>query len=173
MLERVLMAGSGGQGIITIGKLFASTCLDTVPHITFFPAYGAEVRGGTSNCQVILSSEEIPSPVSEVYDSMLIMNQASLDRFFGRASDSSLLIVNTSMCRPPDHPNVAGVDATQAAHSLGNAKAANFIMLGKYIGSRHILKPDLLDDGIRKLFAGKGRDLVELNIKAFHKGLET
>ena len=79
MLERVLIAGSGGQGVVLIGRIVATVALPRVPHITFFPSYGAEVRGGTSHCQVVLSSDEISSPLSERFDSLILMNQASCD----------------------------------------------------------------------------------------------
>ena len=77
MLERLLIAGSGGQGVLTIGKILARVAVDQVPHLTFFPDYGAEVRGGTSHCEVILSSDEIASPLAETVDSCIIMNEPS------------------------------------------------------------------------------------------------
>ncbi|MCG2661765.1 MAG: 2-oxoacid:acceptor oxidoreductase family protein, partial [Kiritimatiellae bacterium] len=70
MHERILIAGSGGQGVVSLGKLLARLAAETIQHVTFFPAYGAEVRGGTSNCQVILSANEIAAPIAEMFDSM-------------------------------------------------------------------------------------------------------
>ncbi|MFA7160272.1 MAG: 2-oxoacid:acceptor oxidoreductase family protein, partial [Kiritimatiellia bacterium] len=80
MLERILIGGTGGQGIVTVGKLLARAAIDAYPFVTFFPSYGAEVRGGTSSCQVILSTAEISSPLSERFDTVLAMNQQSARR---------------------------------------------------------------------------------------------
>ena len=82
MLERVIFAGFGGQGVLTIGKMVAELGMDAFPQVTYFPSYGTEVRGGTANCQVILSSREIASPIVDTADSLILMNQPSLEKFF-------------------------------------------------------------------------------------------
>ena len=130
MHERVIIAGAGGQGIILTGKLLASAALQHVAHITFFPSYGAEVRGGVSKCQVVLSSEEIASPVSARFDSAIIMNQASLDRYLPNVEPGGVVIVNASLCRPPPGTAAVAVPATEQAIELGDVRVANFIMLG-------------------------------------------
>ena len=94
MLERIFIAGSGGQGVLTTGKLLASVAVDHVDHLTFFPSYGAEVRGGTSNCQVVFSSNEIASPVSEEFDTLIIMNQESANVFLDRQTPDALVLLN-------------------------------------------------------------------------------
>jgi 2-oxoglutarate ferredoxin oxidoreductase subunit gamma len=171
MLERLLVAGAGGQGIILTGKMLANLAVKKVPHITFFPAYGAEVRGGTSNCQVVFSSEEIGSPVSDEFDSMIIMNQASLDRFLDQALPDSLVIVNSSMCEEPSSRKVLAVPATDMANDMGNPKVANFIVLGAYLARRRIIEPEEVVTRTREMLAGKAEDLIELNLKAFRRGL--
>jgi len=171
MLERLLIAGSGGQGVILTGKLVASAALETVPHLTFFPAYGAEVRGGTSNCQVVLSSREINSPVPEEFDSMILMNQASLDRFADYMRDGCLTLINASMCTAlPTAPHVP-VDAAEAAARLGDTRIANMIMLGAYLAQKPLVLPASIESSIAKAFDAKGRSLSDLNIRAFRTGL--
>lgn len=133
MLERILIAGSGGQGIILLGKLLARLAVDAIPHITFFPSYGAEVRGGTSNCQVIFSTNEIASPLAETLDSLIIMNQQSLTRFRKGLAKNGLAVINKSLCQPPRDKRFVLVRATEIADKLGNTRAANFIMLGAWI----------------------------------------
>jgi 2-oxoglutarate ferredoxin oxidoreductase subunit gamma len=174
MLERLLIAGSGGQGIILAGKLLASVAVEPedVPHVTFFPAYGAEVRGGTSNCQVILSSAEISSPVPEDFDSMLILSQASADKFLPQAADDCLSIIDSSMCRLPSGCSATPVPATEIADQLGNTRSANFVMLGAYVARKNVVSPDAVEKGIRKILAGRKEALLELNIKAFLAGQE-
>jgi 2-oxoglutarate ferredoxin oxidoreductase subunit gamma len=171
MLERVLIAGSGGQGIILAGKLLAAASVEDVPHVTFFPAYGAEVRGGTSNCQVIFSSREIASPVSEALDSMLLMNQASVNRFLPRIVPGGLLIVNTSLSALPDIPDTVSVAATELADDLGDPRVANTIMLGAYLARKGTPRTASVEQTIKETLAGKKQDLIELNIKALQLGL--
>lgn len=173
MLERLLIAGSGGQGVLLIGKLLAHVAANEVPHVTFFPSYGVEVRGGTSNCQIILSSDEIASPVPEEVDSMIIMNQASLDKFADRGAGKCLTLVNSYMCKAPGGQNVLAVNATEMANGLGNTCVANFILLGAYQARRPIVSNAGIEHGIRETFAGKNKALADLNIHAFRAGLKT
>jgi len=119
MLERLLIAGSGGQGIILIGRLLAAAAVKTIRHVTFFPAYGAEVRGGTSNCHVVLSSKEIASPLSEELDSVIVMNQASLDKFLHLMNRKCLVLVNGSMCKIPASAHAVSIQASDLANQLG------------------------------------------------------
>ena len=173
MVERILIAGSGGQGIILIGKLLASVAVNRVAHVTFFPAYGAEVRGGTSNCQVILSTKEISSPVSERFGSVIIMNQASADRFLPRMADNCLAVLNSSMCKAPT--SVASpvmIKATELANEFGDTRAANFIMLGAFLARKQVVPTADIEQEIVQAFTDKSRKLIDLNMKAFRAGLK-
>lgn len=172
MLERLLIAGAGGQGILLIGRLVATVAVKDIPHITFFPAYGAEVRGGTSNCQVVLSSKEISSPVVERFDSMIIMNQASADRFLPQITENCLVIINSSLCKVPASPPTVAINATELADQLGDTRVANFIMLGAYLAGKQLVSPSNIEKGIEQVFRGKSRALIDLNIKAFRAGLK-
>jgi 2-oxoglutarate ferredoxin oxidoreductase subunit gamma len=172
MLERVLIAGSGGQGVVLIGRLLANVAIETIQHVTFFPSYGAEVRGGTSSCQVILSSREIASPLSDELDSLILMNQQSVDRFAANASGRALVLVNTSLCKIPQGSSWAGIPATELANNLGDDRVANFIILGAYIARRRIIAPSAIRESIRQLMQKKGVKVVECNIRAFNCGLE-
>lgn len=172
MLERVLIAGSGGQGVVLIGRLLANVALETIQHVTFFPSYGAEVRGGTSCCHVILSSHEIASPLSDEPDSLIIMNQQSLHRFSANATKHALVVINTSLCRPDPGTSYSGIPATELANKLGDDRVANFIMLGAYVARRRIIAPSAIRDSIRQLLEKKGLKVVDCNIKAFNCGLE-
>ena len=171
MLERVLIAGSGGQGVLLVGKLLATVAVDTVPHVTFFPVYTIEVRGGTANCQVILSSDEIASPVSDRFDSILLMNQAGVERFSPLCGDGCLTLVNQSLCRVPAGVPAAQVDATETANQLGDTRMANLVMLGAYLARKPLLNAEAVEREIRQVFADKSSELAELNVKAFKAGL--
>ena len=171
MLERILIAGSGGQGIILVGKLLATVAVRSVRHVTFFPSYGAEVRGGTSSCEVVLSSEEISSPVSEVFDSMVILNQDSASRFLPRADAMGLVLLNSSMCRRPGGLALVMVPASEQAVRLGDIRVANFIMLGVLLASKPLVPPHRVEDGLRQFFSERSSDVVDMNIRAFRHGL--
>jgi 2-oxoglutarate ferredoxin oxidoreductase subunit gamma len=172
MLERILIAGSGGQGIVLVGRLLATVSVETIPHVTFFPAYGAEVRGGSSSCQVVLSSREIASPLTEDPDSLILMNQESMDRFLRNAGKDSLVVVNSSLCTPPPGLACVMVPATELAGRQGSDRVANFIMLGAYVSRRRIIAPSAVREGIRQLLHDKGSDVVEANIHAFNSGMQ-
>jgi len=171
MLERILMAGAGGQGVILCGRLLSQTAMATVANITFFPAYGAEVRGGVSNCQIVLSSDEIPSAVSEVFDSLLFLDPDSVRRFGGARAPGALVLLNASLCQDP-LPGAHLIPATSQAEALGSGRAANFVMLGALLARKPLVAIPAMEAAIRRAFAGKGDAVVSLNVRAFHEGLE-
>lgn len=173
MLERVFIAGSGGQGIALMGKILAASAIDGVKHLTFFPSYGAEVRGGTSNCQVILSSDEIASPLPDDYDSVIIMNQESADAFGKKISHTQLLLLNSSLCKFSGNTGtVAEIPATSLAEKLGDIRTANFVMLGAYVTRRNVVPAESVEKAMKDSFERKGKAILDLNLKAFRAGLE-
>ena len=172
MVERILMAGSGGQGVILMGKMLATVAVNSIEHVTFFPSYGAEVRGGTANCQVVLSTEEIPSPVCEQFESMIVMNQESAKRFEPQMTESCLVIFNRSLCAPPPVPcQAVGVDASEMAVRAGDGRAANFIMLGAFLSKKRLVPADAVEKEIKRTFSMKNAALAKLNLEAFRLGL--
>ena len=155
--------------MILVGKLLARTAVRTIEHVTLLPAYGAEVRGGTSHCQIVLSSDPISSPVNETFDSMIIMNQASGDRFGSALDDGGSLVVNTSLCKAM--PAAAALlPATDMASELGDVRVANVIMLGALLSRRPLVPPGSIEDEIRTVLEGREASLVDLNLKAYRIG---
>ena len=174
MLERVLIAGSGGQGIVLAGRLLAVAAVHKTEHVTFFPSYGAEVRGGTSNCQIILSSSEISSPLAEQFDSMLIMNQDSLDYYGEAVKKSPFVLLNSSLCRrPAGAGKILEVPASGLAGKLGDIRVSNFIMIGAYLARKPVVVPEDFENAIRDSLARKGENILDLNLRAFRIGLGT
>ncbi len=173
MLERVLIAGYGGQGIVLSGRLLATAAVTAgIANVTFIPAYGAEVRGGTSNGQVVLSSSKIASPVCDAFDTVMILNQQSLDRFTDHVTSTDLLIVNTSLCCADNLNAAVTVSATEQAETLGDVRAANFLMIGAYLARRKHIPVDALIQATRTLLSGKPQDLIDLNVRALRAGLD-
>ncbi|MEI7435727.1 MAG: 2-oxoacid:acceptor oxidoreductase family protein [bacterium] len=170
--EHILIAGSGGQGILLIGKLLAQAALKTARHVTFFPSYGAEVRGGTSNCQICLSPNEIASPVAATFDSMLLMNPASITRYRNSMLPGGLTVFNCSLC--PDcqcNAQCVGIPASERANQLGDTRVANLVMLGAFLARRKLVPPTDIESGITAMLKRRHGSLVEINIEAFHAGL--
>jgi 2-oxoglutarate ferredoxin oxidoreductase subunit gamma len=171
MLERLLIAGSGGQGVLLIGRVLATVAVNHVPHLTFFPAYGAEVRGGTSNCQVVLSSDPIPSPVCQRFDSMILMNRESMQAYLPQRDRLCLAVINSSLCPPIEGPGVVSVAATETAERLGDARAANFVLLGAYVARKPSLPAAALEEGVRRYLESKSRVTLDVNMRAFKAGM--
>ncbi len=172
MHERILIAGSGGQGIISLGKLLALAAMDEVEHVTFFPAYGAEVRGGTSNCQIILSSKHIASPLAEEFDFILAMNQQSADRFLPLLAKDGIGIINSSLCSVPAKKNFVMADASKIAERIGNVKVANIVMLGAMLAQKPIVEVKCVENAIRDVFKDASPAILTINISALHEGLK-
>jgi 2-oxoglutarate ferredoxin oxidoreductase subunit gamma len=126
--KRIIIAGSGGQGILFMGKVMAFASMREKKEVTWFPSYGAEMRGGTANCTVIISDDMIGSPVVLNPDILVVMNSASLDKFQQRLRRKGLLFYDSSLIKSPSfraEVEPVAVPATKIASALGNAKSAN------------------------------------------------
>jgi len=176
--ERVIMAGFGGQGMMLMGKLLAKVAMNEGMQVTFFPSYGAEVRGGTAHCHVIMSDEPIFSPFIEEADSLIIMNQPSYAKFRPRLRPNGRLLINSSMAEPTDALERASpavclpFPATEAANELGNVRVANMFMLGAYTAVWNALPSAAVLSGLEADLSGRKAHLLEVNRRAFRKGAE-
>ncbi len=172
--EDVVMAGFGGQGLMFIGKLLAYSGMKEGRHATWIPSYGPEMRGGTANCTVILSSEEIGSPTTLHPRAIIIMNNPSLEAFESRLQSDGLLLLSSSMVNRQvtrcDIQTIS-VPATEIATSVGSEKAANMVMLGAYIALTKIVNKESVISGLRELY-GKKADFFETNVQAFEGGIK-
>lgn len=175
METNLLAAGFGGQGVMTLGKFLASaTCDAAEKHVTFFPSYGAEQRGGTANCYVVISDKEVGAPIGDEMDDLIAMNQPSLDRFLDRLKPGGTLYLNSSIVGEDiarKDIQIVKAPVTDLALKLGSAKVLNIIMLGVYIGCSGVLDPQVVWSTIEHKFASKPK-LLPLNRKAFEEGLE-
>lgn len=175
METNLCVAGFGGQGVMTLGKFLASaTCDSTDKKVTFFPSYGAEQRGGTANCFVVISDEEIGAPLGDVMDDLIVMNGPSLKKFIGTLKPGGTLFINSSLVPEKtgrEDIKLVKAPVTEMALEMGNAKVLNVIMLGVYIGYTEVVSPDVVWDTIEHKL-GKKPKLLPLNKEAFEKGLE-
>lgn len=175
METNLCVAGFGGQGVMTLGKFLASaTCDSTDKNVTFFPSYGAERRGGTANCFVVISDETIGAPLGDVMDDLIVMNGPSLAKFIGTLKTGGNLFINSSIVSDEIARNdvkLIKAPVTEMALEMGNAKVLNVIMLGVYVGYTNVVSPEVVWDTIEHKL-GKKPKLLPLNKEAFEKGLE-
>lgn len=172
MTERIIIAGSGGQGIMLGGKILAQAAMLEGKFVTWLPAYGAEVRGGTAHCMVVISDEEIGSPYINKTDTLIIMNQPSLARFKNRLENNGLLIINSSMVEAGAEIKASKYPFTDIAVELGNVRVANMVALGFYLAKKNTISlKNILR--VMKMMAPAGRDdLLRINQKALDKGVK-
>jgi len=174
MIERVIIAGAGGQGIMLLGKVLAEAAMAENKNVTWLPSYGAEVRGGTANCMVIISDEEIGSPYINRADSLIIMNEPSLTRFAGRIKETGVLIVNGSLAKEDinTRAKVLKFGFTEIADRLGNAKVANMVALGCFLAWTKLIDLKTVIGVFEKYAPKDKKDLVLVNKNALLSGAE-
>lgn len=175
-MERNLMvAGFGGQGVMTLGKFLAeATCSSTDKNVTFFPSYGAEQRGGTANCYVVISDDDIGAPLGDHMDDLIVMNDPSLNKFLYKLVPGGTLFINSSIVKSDitrSDIKVVKAPVTELALELGSAKVLNIIMLGVYIGYTQVVPADVVWSTIEHKL-GKKPALLPLNRQAFEMGLK-
>ena len=172
MHTEIILAGFGGQGVLLIGKLLAYAGMRAGQEVTWMPAYGPEMRGGTCNCTVVLSGRPIGSPISKSPHGLIALNLPSLDKFEGAVRPDGIIVVNTSLINRLPHRTdltVVPVPANEVAIECGNAKAANMVALGAYLGASGIVELEQVKRIVTESFAAKPK-LVEVNHAALTRG---
>jgi len=174
LYANVTMAGFGGQGLMFIGKLLAYSAMKTGKYVTWIPSYGPEMRGGTANCTVVISDEEIGSPVITSPQALIIMNNPSLKAFETRLQPSGLLFLNSSLItHKVTRKNIEAIaiPANDIAIEVGEKRTANMVMLGAYIAHTKVVPKNSILEGLREFF-GKKIQFLNVNTQAFEKGME-
>lgn len=175
METNLCVAGFGGQGVMTLGKFLAqATCDSTDKKVTFFPSYGAEQRGGTANCFVVISDEEIGPPLGDSMDDLIVMNGPSLNKFISTLKPGGTLYINSSIVKDSiirTDIKIVKAPVTELALQLGNSKVLNIIMLGVYVGYTNVIDPSIVWETVEHKLSSKPK-LLPLNKKAFETGLK-
>ena len=176
MNEELIIAGFGGQGIILAGRLLAQAAMRAEYEVTYMRSYGAEVRGGTANCTIVISDEPIACPLVTSPGSLIVMNNASLSRFGPSLKAGGLLVVNSSLVEQPPQPTdtteILSVPANELAVELGSMKAANMVTLGAYLRRRGILTVEGVADCLPHVLPEHHRKTIPLNTAALQRGAE-
>ncbi len=173
MLHEIIIAGFGGQGILFAGQLLAYSAMEEDKYVTFFPSYGAEIRGGTANCTVIISDEEIGSPVIAHPSEAIIMNKQSLDRFEPKIKTDGFLLLNTSLIKQElirSDIKLVKTPSTEIAEELGNTKVANLVALGAYIKAKKTVSLESAIKSLPQLLSRGKENLIEINTRALQRG---
>ncbi|OGS35311.1 MAG: hypothetical protein A2474_06775 [Elusimicrobia bacterium RIFOXYC2_FULL_34_12] len=170
MHEEIIIAGSGGQGIMFLGNLLCWAAVSQNKYTTFYPSYGAEIRGGTANCSVVISDNEIGSPVISNPSTLIILNEVSYNKFMPKLKKGGNLFLNTTLMETVPG-NVISVPASEIASQSGDIRIANMVMLGKFIAVTKMFSIDIIKSVIEEVFKNK-KGLININITAFIKGME-
>jgi 2-oxoglutarate ferredoxin oxidoreductase subunit gamma len=173
MLHNIIICGFGGQGVMAMGKTLAEAGMKEGMNVSWLPSYGPEMRGGTANCNVVLSSEPVISPVVIESTELIAMNKPSLMKFEQTLIPGGILFVNSSIIEvKATRSDITAyyVPCNDIARELGNDRVANMVMLGAYIEATKVLKVETIREMLALIFTGPKANLVELNISALRRG---
>lgn len=170
---KILLAGQGGQGVLSAGKFLAESGLHEGKEVTYLPAYGPEMRGGTANCSVILSEHPIASPLCNVPDVLIAMNGPSFHKFAPRVKSGGIILVNGSVSDSyagRDDVQVYDIAAGDIAIEAGDIRSANMVMLGAFIALTEAVKERSILNCLNEKFVGKPR-VLDGNRRGFEAGM--
>lgn len=176
MTHEIIIAGFGGQGVLSMGKILAYSGLMENKEVTWMPAYGPEQRGGTANVTVILSDDRISSPVLHSYDVAIVLNQPSLDKFEDKVKPGGILIYDSyGITNPPTRTDIQCycIDATEISTQMKNSKAFNMIVLGGLLKLCPMVTMESVVKGLKKSLPERHHKLIPMNEQAILKGMES
>lgn len=172
----LIVAGFGGQGVLAIGNLIAYAGMKEGRHVTYLPTYGVEMRGGTANCTVVISSKEIGSPVVHRPHALISMSLPSLEKFGPRVLPKGLIFLNSSLINPKgvtrDDVELFPIPVNDIAIENGNPRMANMIALGAFIEKTKLVRMSSIFDSLEKVFDERHHRHIPDNIKAIQIGSE-
>ncbi len=175
MTEEILIAGFGGQGVLSMGKILAYSGVMGDKEVSWMPSYGPEMRGGTANVTVIISDERISSPILSSYDTAIILNQQSMDKFEKTVKPGGILIYDPNgITRHPSRKdiNIYSIEAADEAARVGLTKVFNMVVLGGFLQIKPVVKPEFIHKGLEKSLPKRHHNLIPENEKAIEKGKE-
>lgn len=175
MKEEIVIAGFGGQGVLSMGKILVYSGLMQGQEVSWLPSYGPEQRGGTANVTVILSDDRISSPILNSYDTVIVLNQPSLEKFESKVKPGGTLIFDSNgFHKFPTRTdiNVYRIDATEYAYANDMSKTLNMIILGGLLKVRPIVKIENVLLGLKKSLPERHHKLIPMNEKALNIGMD-
>ncbi len=173
MTEEIIIAGFGGQGVMSMGKILAYSGMMQNQEVSWFPSYGPEMRGGTANVTVILSDERISSPILNQFDTAIILNQQSMDKFENSVKKGGVLIYDPNgIVRHPIRTdiNIYTVEAAEESARMGSPKVFNMIILGAFLKLKPLIAPEYLRKGLQQSLPARHHHLIPENEAAVERG---
>lgn len=174
MTEEIIIAGFGGQGVLSMGKILAYSGIMQDQEVSWMPSYGPEMRGGTANVTVIISDERISSPILTNFDSAIILNQQSMDKFEKSVKPGGILLYDPNgITKHPKRTDITiyQIEGAEEASKLGNAKTFNMIVLGAYLKLKPIVKLDNVEKGLAKSLPARHHKMIPMNIEGIKVGM--
>lgn len=171
--QEIIIAGFGGQGVLSMGQLLVYAAMLEDKEISWMPSYGPEMRGGTANCIVIVSDAKISSPILSKFDSAIVLNQPSMDKFVDKVHPGGLLIYERStIINPPTRTDIEilNIPAIEEAHRLTSKQVANVVLLGAFLERRPVVKPENVILALRKVLPKHRQHLLPVNEQALERG---
>ncbi|MCW0482893.1 2-oxoacid:acceptor oxidoreductase family protein [Gaoshiqia sediminis] len=175
MTEEIIIAGFGGQGVLSMGKILAYSGVMQGQEVTWFPSYGPEMRGGTANVSVILSDSRISSPILHEFDTAIILNQQSMNKFEKAVKPGGVLLYDPhGIVHPPTRTdiNIYKIEGTKIAADMGNVKTFNMVVLGAYLKAKPVVKMESIRKGLEKSLPERHHKLIPLNLQAIEAGVD-
>ncbi len=176
MEENFIFAGFGGQGVLLAGKILATAFMLENKNVTWYPCYGAEMRGGTVNCEIVVSNDEVSSVHKANTDFAIVLNQLSFDKFVSRVKSGGTIIANSSLVKaekPRNDINYIFVPVSEMAQKLGETKTANIISLGVLASACHQLTTESIYKALDFVLPAHRKNLLPLNLKALELGFNS
>ena len=173
MRKEIIIAGFGGQGVLFGGQLLTYAAMDEGKEVTWIPSYGPEMRGGTANCTVVISDEEIGSPMVSNPQAAIVMNLPSLDKYEGKVKSGGVLVVNESMVdREVTRKDikVVMVKANEIAEKLGDRRMSNMVLLGALLANLPVLPIDAIEKALEGHLPARHKKLLPMNYEALREG---
>ncbi len=172
----LMIAGFGGQGVLIIGNLLAYAAMKEGRNVSYLPIYGVEMRGGTADCTVVMSSREIGSPLVERADAVIVMNPNSLPKYEKRVRKDGLLFINASLIKPEEASRqdvtLLPIPFNDIALETGNAKLANMVAIGAFTEKTRLVQMASLSNAFENVLDKRYHSLIPANMKALEKGAE-
>jgi 2-oxoglutarate ferredoxin oxidoreductase subunit gamma len=175
MLEEIIIAGFGGQGVLSMGQMLAYGAMVENKEISWMPSYGPEMRGGTANCITIISDSKISSPIISTFDTAIVLNQPSMEKFESKVKTGGLLIYEMNNITKPSERtdiDILAIPAAEEAVKLNNTKVLNMIMLGAFLERKPIVSIEAVMAAWKKVLPERYHHLFDLNRKALDIGAE-
>lgn len=174
MKQSFVFSGSGGQGIMSAGIMLAHAAIDMGKHATFLPEYGPEQRGGSAKCTVIISDDEIVSPLTKKCNNFVAMNEQAYNKFCDDVKDGGIMVLNSSRIASEiavEGKKVISVPVDDIALEVGNIKVANIVIIGALIGATGVVSKEVFVASLEAKFKEKKPEILEMNMKALEKGI--